>query len=164
MSNTQDSSRSSELPGSSSPAFLLAQVGAHAATRFAERLRELDLTPAHAGILRILVATPAITQQALAAALRTQPSRLVTLVDELEGKELVERQANANDRRRYALQLTEKGRSMLQEIGRIARTYQQELLAALSSDERGQLAALLQRVAEEQGLTRGVHPGYRGRV
>jgi DNA-binding MarR family transcriptional regulator len=139
-------------------------VGAHAATRFAERLRELDLTPAHAGILRILVATPAITQQALAAALRTQPSRLVTLVDELEGKELVERQANANDRRRYALQLTEKGRSMLQEIGRIARTYQQELLAALSSDERGQLAALLQRVAEEQGLTRGVHPGYRGRV
>ena len=148
-------------PGSSPPAFLLAQVGAHAAARFAEHLREIDLSPSHAGILRILAARPAITQQALATALGTQPSRLVALVDELESKELVERQPNQSDRRRYALRLTEKGSSTLQAIGKIARAHQQKLLVALSEEEQRQLSALLQRVAQEQGLMKGVHPGYR---
>ena len=159
----QDSSRATEPRGSSSPAFLLAQVGAHAASRFAERLREIDLSPSHAGILRILATRPAITQQALATALGTQPSRLVAMVDELESKEQVERQLNESDRRRYALRLTEKGRATLQAIGKIARAHKQELLAALSEEEQRQLAELLLRVAEQQGLAKGVHPGYRGK-
>jgi DNA-binding MarR family transcriptional regulator len=154
--------RPREARGSSSAAFLLAQVGAHAASRFAERLREIELTPAHAGILRILAATPAITQQALASALGALPSRLVALVDELEAKGLVERQPDQEDRRRYALRLTEKAKSTLPAIGRIARAHQQALLAALSEEEQRQLSALLRRVADEQGLREGVHPGYGG--
>ena len=146
--------------GRSAPAFLLAQVGAHAASKFAERLRDLELVPAHAGILRILAATPAITQQALAAALGNLPSRLVAMVDELESKGLVERQSDDSDRRRYALRLTDKGMAMLQAIGRTAREHQQTLLAALSEDEQRQLAGLLQRVGDEQGLLKGVHPGF----
>ncbi len=146
--------------GRSAPAFLLAQVGAHAAAKFAERLRALELVPAHAGILRILAATPAITQQALAMALGTLPSRLVAMVDELESKSLVERQSDETDRRRYALRLTENGTAMLQAIGRIAREHQQSLLASLSEEEQRQLAGLLQRVGDEQGLLKGVHPGF----
>lgn len=146
--------------GAGSPAFLLAQLGAHAASKFAERLREIQLVPAHAGILRVLAATPAITQQALSSALGTLPSRLVALVDELESKNLLERQADDSDRRRYALRLTEKGMSMLQSIGRIAREHQQQLLVSLSEEEQRQLSSLLQRVADEQGLRKGVHPGF----
>lgn len=144
----------------SGAAFLLAQVGAHAASKFAERLAELQLSPAHAGILRMLAATPAITQQALATALRTLPSRLVALIDELESRGLLERRAHESDRRRYALHVTEEGRSTLQAIGRIAREHQQSLLVALSEEDHAVLADLLQRVADQQGLTRGVHPGY----
>jgi DNA-binding MarR family transcriptional regulator len=151
-----------EPRGSSSPAFLLAQVGAHAASKFAERLRELELTPAHAGMLRILAVTPGITQQALAAALGALPSRLVALVDELEANGLLERQSDNEDRCRYSLRLTGRGVAALQTIGRIAREHQQKLLAALSEEERRQLASLLQRVANEQGLVKGVHPGYAG--
>jgi DNA-binding MarR family transcriptional regulator len=143
-----------------SAAFLLAQVGAHAASKFAERLAKLKLTPAHAGILRILDWTPAITQQALSATLGMVPSRLVALLDELEERGLTERRENPGDRRSYALHLTEKGRSTLGMIGRISREHQQALLNALSEDERKELADLLQRVADEQGLTHGVHPGY----
>jgi DNA-binding MarR family transcriptional regulator len=120
----------------------------------------LKLVPAHAGILRILAATPAMTQQALATALGTQPSRLVALVDELESKGLVERRAHQSDRRSYALHLTEAGKSTLQAIGRVAREHQQTLLAALSEEEQRQLAGLLQRVADQQGLIPRVHPGY----
>jgi len=144
----------------SSAAFLLAQVGAHAASKFAERLAKLKLAPAHAGILRILDWTPAITQQALSATLGMVPSRLVALLDELEVRGLTERRENPGDRRSYALHLTEKGRSTLGMIGRVSREHQQAMLQALSDDERRQLADLLQRIADEQGLTRGVHPGY----
>lgn len=148
-------------PGGPPAAFLLAQVGAHAASKFAERLAKLNLAPPHAGILRILSSSPAITQQALAAGLGTVPSRLVALIDDMETRGLVERRENPDDRRRYALHLTDKGRSTLDTIGRVAREYSQSLLGALSADEQRQLAGLLQRVADEQGLTRGVHPGYR---
>lgn len=141
-------------------AFLLAQAGAHAASKFAERLAELKLVPAHAGIFRILAAKPAITQQALATTLGTLPSRLVALIDDLESRGLLERRPHETDRRSYALHLTESGISTLQAIGRIAREHQQSLLAALSEEEQAQLAALLQRVADQQGLTPRVHPGY----
>lgn len=141
-------------------AFLLAQVGAHAASQFAGRLATLELAPPHAGIMRILGTQPAITQQALAGALGMQPSRLVALVDELEARRLIERRENPDDRRSYALHLTEKGRAMLEAIGRVGREHQQALLAALNEGEQRQLAMLLQRIADQQGLAAGVHPGY----
>jgi DNA-binding MarR family transcriptional regulator len=149
--------------GRSGAAFLLAQLGTHAGSQFAARLGELQLVPAHAGVFRILAATPAITQQALATALGTLPSRLVAIVDELESKGLLERCPHESDRRSYALHLTEKGKAALQAIGKVAREHQQALLAALSEEEQAALAGLLQRVADQQGLTRGVHPGF-GRI
>jgi DNA-binding MarR family transcriptional regulator len=136
-------------------------VGAHAASKFAERLAKLNLVPSDAGILRIVGSTPAITQQALANTLGIVPSRLVSLIDDLESRELIERRDNPDDRRSYALHMTGKGRSTLEAIGRVAREHQQALLAALSEEEQRQLAALLQRVVDEQGLTPGVHPGLR---
>lgn len=147
--------------GSGGAAFLLAQVGAHAAMKFGDRLKKLKLAPQHAGILRILAMTPAITQQSLAKTLGIVPSRLVALIDEMESAGLVERRANRDDRRRYALHLTEKGRSTLESIGRVAREHGQDLMGALSAEEQKQLASLLQRIADEQGLTHAVHPGYR---
>ena len=161
MKKWRDDESCSRPAGSSSAAFFLAQVGAHAASKFAGRLASLKLAPPHAGILRILSATPAITQQTLAATLGMVPSRLVALVDDMEARGLIERRENPDDRRRYALHITEKGRSTLEAVGRVSREHAQTLFAALSKDERRQLASLLQRVADEQGLTQGVHPGYR---
>src|ERR1035438_6402429 len=56
-------------PGRFGAASLPAQVGAHAASRSPADLAALELAPPHAGIMRILGAQPAITQQALATAL-----------------------------------------------------------------------------------------------
>lgn len=142
------------------PAFLLAQLGAHAAAQFAERLGVLDLTPADAGILRLLRAQAGLSQQELAASLRIHPSRLVAILDNLEKRGLVERRANPGDRRLYSLHLAQAGGEALEKIGGIARTHQDALLAAITAEERRTLAALLLRVADQQGLVRGVHPGY----
>ena len=143
------------------PAFLLAQVGAHAATMFGERLAALELTPPDAGILRLLRVAAGISQQELSTKLQIHPSRLVAILDNLEKRKLVERQPNPNDRRLYSLHLTKNGGEILEKIGRVAREHQDALLAALNVDERQQLTGLLHRIADQQGLARGVHPGYR---
>src|SRR6266404_154190 len=100
-------------------AFMLAQVGAHAAAKFAERLAALKLVPPHAGILGAINAREGISQQKLARLLGMFPSRLVLVLDEMERDGLVERKASAGDRRTYALQLTSRGRKRLEAIGRI---------------------------------------------
>jgi DNA-binding MarR family transcriptional regulator len=146
----------------SQPAFLLTQIGAHAASGFAERLAILQLSPPDAGILRLLRMSAGISQQALSARLQIHPSRLVAILDNLEKRKLIERNLNPDDRRLYSLHLTKDGVEMLERIGKVAREHQDALLAALNSDERGKLTALLQKIAGEQGLTPGIHPGYRG--
>jgi DNA-binding MarR family transcriptional regulator len=118
------------------------------------------LTPAHAGSLRIIAASDGASQQEVATRLGMFPSRLVALVDELQERGLVERVENSRDRRTYALRLTREGRDLLERIGRVAREHQESLLASLSAEERDQLAALLRRIAEQQGLQPGVHPGF----
>jgi DNA-binding MarR family transcriptional regulator len=142
------------------PAFLLAQIGAYAATRFGERLAALELTPPDAGILRMLRSSAGISQQELSTRLQIHPSRLVAILDNLEKQKLVERKPNPDDRRLYSLHLTKSGNEILEDIGRVAREHQDALLAALSAGEREQLTGLLHRIADQQGLTRGVHPGY----
>src|SRR5689334_20065878 len=101
-------------------AFLLSQVGAHVAARFAERMASLKLKPYHAGILRILGEDPGLTQQGLCDLLGMFPSRLVGVLDELQKLKLVERRASPSDRRTYALHLTKAGREMLSEVGKVA--------------------------------------------
>ncbi|MGI8772046.1 MAG: MarR family winged helix-turn-helix transcriptional regulator [Acidobacteriaceae bacterium] len=141
-------------------AFLLAQIGSHAARQFAARLAPMKLTPPHAGILRILTQFPSRSQRELAAMLHMHASRLVAIVDELESLGLVLRQGNAGDRRSYSLHITEKGREAFLAIGQIGRQHNDALCASLNKQEREQLLHLLQRIADEQGLTRGVHPGF----
>jgi DNA-binding MarR family transcriptional regulator len=142
-------------------AFLLSQVGAHASARFAERLAPLGLKPPHAGILGAILRADGLSQQALGERLGMFPSRLVAIIDELEERGLVERRDSPTDRRSYALYLTEAGRDALEQIGRVGREHQDALCAALDESERAQLAGLLSRIAAEQELTPGVHPGLR---
>ncbi len=142
-------------------AFLLTQLGTHAAQRFGERIVALGLTPPDAGMLRKIASDPGISQQDLAEHLGIMPSRMVALVDELERKGVVKRKRNTEDRRNYALALTQNGRMVLRELSHVAADHEVALCAALSEEEKLQLRDLLRRVAEEQGLKPGVHPGYR---
>lgn len=146
--------------GKGQPAFLLAQLGAHAALQFAERLAVLELAPADAGILRLLRVAAGLSQQELSGKLQIHPSRLVAILDNLEKRGFVERRANPDDRRLYSIHLTKSGGEILEKIGKVAREHQDALLSALSSGERDELATLLLRIADQQGLVRGVHPGY----
>jgi DNA-binding MarR family transcriptional regulator len=142
-------------------AFLLTQLGTHAAARFAERVADHGLTPPQCGVLGLLRGRPGLSQQELADVLGMLPSRVVALVDELEDAGYVQRVRDDADRRRNALQLTGAGQKAVQTIGRVGRAHEQDIVAALSAAEHATLVDLLGRIAAQQGLTPGVHPGYR---
>jgi DNA-binding MarR family transcriptional regulator len=141
--------------------FLLSQVGAHAAAGFAERLTPLDLTPPHAGILWVIKESNGLSQQALGEKLGMFPSRLVVLLDELEQRGLIERRDNPADRRSYALHLTRAGLESWVQIARIRHEHHNAICAALDESERAQLIEFLTRIAAQQQLTPGIHPGFR---
>jgi len=142
-------------------AFLLSQVGAHAAYAFEERLGAVDLKPHHAGLLRMLGANPGLSQQELCDLFGVFPSRLVVLLDQLEVRRLIERRKNPTDRRGHRLHLTKDGRKALTGIGRLTRGLENDLCTSLSDAERELLASLLTRIVAQQNIMPAVHPAYR---
>ena len=142
--------------------FLLAQLGTHAHRRLAGRLAAHGLQPRHFGMLSHLAAAEGRSQQALSVALGIHRSAVVALVDDLERRGLAERRRDPADRRAYTLYLTRRGRALLRELEAVADAEDAELLSALDASERSQLVSLLQRVAESEGLTAGVHPRLAG--
>ena len=137
---------------------MLAQVGAHAAKQFAERVAVLNLTPPQARFLRAMGDASGLSQRELAEKLGMHTSRLVAIVDEMESLGLVVREANAGDRRTHSLQITPKGRERLARVIAVSRQHNEAFCAALNQDERGTLVALLRRIAEQQGLALVGHP------
>jgi DNA-binding MarR family transcriptional regulator len=142
-------------------AFLLAQLGAHAAGRFADRVGPLGFTPPQTGLIHAIAGAPGRSQQAVAEQLGMHPSRIVALVDGLERDGILERRRNPHDRRHHALHLTDAGHAALAGLSGAGAEHEADLCAALTDDERNQLVQLLWRIADQQGLTPGVHPGFR---
>ncbi|WP_114471610.1 MarR family winged helix-turn-helix transcriptional regulator [Pseudorhodoferax soli] len=73
------------------------------------------------------------------------------LLDGLEREELIERRADANDRRARRVQLTPKGRRVAKTVVEQHGRWTAGLSANLSASERSQLTALLEKVAGNLG-------------
>ncbi|MBW8710092.1 MAG: winged helix-turn-helix transcriptional regulator [Mycobacterium sp.] len=142
-------------------AFMLSQLGHRSASVFADLIASIELTPPHAGILRAIAAEPGRSQQALSGQLGLLPSRVVAYVDELEDRGYVERRRNPDDRRLHALYLTASGKKVMSKIGELGRQHERLMTSGLDTEQRDTLRQLLTTIAERQGLTPHVHPGYR---
>jgi DNA-binding MarR family transcriptional regulator len=140
-------------------AFLLSQLGYHSSRRWKARLTPLCLDPRHVMVLRRLAGDEGRSQQALGEALQIPPSRMVALVDALEQRGLLMRRPSPSDRRVRTLHLTKEGRRLLGRIMEISVEHEQQLCRGLQPAEREQLLTLLNRLAAEQGLAEGIHPG-----
>ena len=145
--------------GGDDVAYLLVQLGFHVARGFSERLAPLGLEPRQVGMLTRLAANEGKSQQAIGELMGLNPTRMVFLVDELEKQGLVERRRNPDDRRSYALYLTDEGRAKLSEAQRVSIGHDREIGASLTGGQRRELAALLRQVADEQGISEDSLPG-----
>jgi DNA-binding MarR family transcriptional regulator len=94
-------------------------------------------------VMVILRERGAISQRSLADLTHVNPTLMVKLVDELERKAWVARDRNPEDRRSYALRLTERGLSALAELESDLDRGEAEFTAPLTQAERGRLKELL---------------------
>jgi DNA-binding MarR family transcriptional regulator len=139
--------------------FLLSQLGFESSRRWAARLGPLGLEPRQGVVLRVLDANGSLSQADLARAIRVPASKVVGLVDDLEAAGLVERRAEAGDRRVRVIHLTERGARAVADLSRVSAEHETDLTATLSAEERRHLLELLERIADDIHLIRGVHPG-----
>lgn len=142
--------------------FTLSQLGYAVSRRFHETLAPVGLEPRQFALLRHIALAEGRTQQAFGETLQIPASRMVALIDELEGRGLVERRTNPTDRRARALHLTDGGRALLAEAFALAVGLEKVLCAGLRREEQASLLDLLHRVAVNLGLADGAHPGLGG--
>ena len=68
------------------------------------------------------------------------------IIDQLVGKNLVSKQLDPEDRRRYMVFVTEKGRQLIERLIPVVQEYRQVPLQGFSATEQKQLISLLQRM------------------
>ena len=127
----------------SSTGFLLARIGTESRRRWTRALADLGLRPSHYGVLMALAAIGTMSQQRLAEVVGIDPRNAVPVLDELEGRSLITRNRDPQDRRRHSLSLTDSGRRTMRRLKSVGEVAERELLAPLSDPERVQLNALL---------------------
>ena len=143
--------------------FMLSTLGYAASRRFHDVLLPLELEPSEFAVLRAVGFGEGQSQQALAARLHISPSHMVSILDELEKRGLVERRAQSGDRRVRTLHLTSKGEKLLAEAFELAKQHEQLLTKPLNAKERAQLLDLLDRIAAALDLQPGAHAALRDR-
>jgi DNA-binding MarR family transcriptional regulator len=139
--------------------FLLSQLGAHLAGEFQRRMSGVGVQPRTYAVLMALATEDGQSQRQLSARLGIHRNAMVTVIDALEADGLVERKAHPDDRRAFAITLTDKARKLLPDLDKAGSALEDMIAAPLSAAERKTLRELLQRIAGGAGLIPGVHPG-----
>ena len=132
--------------------FLLSKIGKEITESFAARIAPLGLRPKHCGLLAAVKAFPPMSQQELGRALGLVPSAIVTSLDELKALHAIARIEDLKDRRRYTIELTARGETLLRKATNLAMEIDNEMLAALRAAERTALTRSLRRIAGAIGI------------
>ena len=115
--------------------------------RFMAIASEFELSPPQVMALRQLDPDEPKPMSELALALRCDNSNVTGIVDRLESRGLVERQASPTDRRVRLLVLTEEGRRVRAKIAKRMSTPPPPI-AGLSEADQGELRDILRRALD----------------
>lgn len=116
----------------------------------AEHLAPVGVSARELAVLLLLDEQGPGSQQQAAGRLGVDRTTMVALLDGLEAKGLVARRADAGDRRRNVLELTEDGHKALVRALRASDEAERKLLAGLDDAEAAQLRTLLTRLARDR--------------
>lgn len=111
-----------------------------------KQLKHYDLMPQQFATLVRLRELGATSQNRLGEAVDMPRANIHTMVERLQRRGLVATVADPSDGRRRVVNLTEQGRTLLEELCPIAEESNRIALTALNSGERAMLFDLLQRL------------------
>lgn len=107
-----------------------------------------DIRPQWFAVLVVIARNPGLRQSQLGFALDILRTNLVPLLDALGARGLAERRAVPGDRRAHGLFLTRLGSETLARLEARAAAHEARLAARLGTAGRGQLHAMLHRLAD----------------
>src|SRR5215471_1499899 len=123
--------------------FLLARLGSESRRQFGRLLERHDLSMHHFALLLALAEHDGIPQQTVSSLVGIDPRNAVPLVDDLETRGLITRRVDPADRRRYRIALTSDGHRKMSALRVAGASLEEDMLKALSQDERVRLHGLL---------------------
>jgi DNA-binding MarR family transcriptional regulator len=106
------------------------------------------VSPGEFGVLVLVEANPGINQTSLAKAVGADRSTMVPIIDRLERRGLLERQAMPGDRRAHALRLAKSGQERMRRFRQTVIEHEKRIAAGLSAAERAVLLDLLRRLRQ----------------
>jgi len=129
---------------------LLMAAGRALRRRFAAALVAWEISPGQSRALRMVgTSEEPIRLSTLAERLRIVPRSATEVVDALEGRGLVARQADPTDRRATCVVLTDEGERLLALIEKARAQAADDYLSVLGPGERAQLDRILTRLLEQ---------------
>jgi DNA-binding MarR family transcriptional regulator len=137
------------------PGYVIRRLHQIAVGIFHQETQSLDVTPVQYAILQMVYNQPGTDQRTLARNIALDTSTTARVVDRLEARGLLVRNASPDDRRVRLLTLTEPGEQLLEDTIPRMEQAQELILAPLNPEQRTafmQLLSLL--VTENNGLSR----------
>jgi DNA-binding MarR family transcriptional regulator len=149
MSTAEAHPRETRIPEEllGSPLFLLARLGYTLKARLVEEFEQAGFSIYQYGVLATLGQGACGTQAMIADVLQLDRSQLVGVLDELEERELIERQRDPNDRRRHAVSLTSEGKRQLIKLRKLVKGIEEAVLEPLEPRSRDLLHKALLTLA-----------------
>lgn len=115
---------------------------------FLQEAEETGVTPVQYAALQAIANQPDLDQRSLARLIGLDTSTLAGVVDRLESRGLVVRNASQNDRRVRLLRLTPPGEQTLEAVLPAMQRAQQKILAPLPVSERREFMRMLKVLVE----------------
>ncbi|MEM7134568.1 MAG: MarR family transcriptional regulator [Chloroflexota bacterium] len=124
--------------------FLLNKTALKVSQQTDASLAPFGIQVRHYGILLFLARiNTTVSQREIGERLWIDRNTMVSLIDHLESQELAIRTRDPNDRRSYAISITEKGRTLVEQAGKVVTKTDAQFVETLNASELEQLTQLL---------------------
>jgi DNA-binding MarR family transcriptional regulator len=138
MEDRSDEPHLDELPG-----HYIRRLQQTAVAIFAEETAEFGITPVQYAAMQAVHDNPHLDQRTLSRTIGFDTSTIGGVIDRLEKRALMQRNASAEDRRVRLLTLTPEGEALLQQVQPAMLRAQVRILAPLPPEDRERFMAML---------------------
>ncbi len=127
--------------------FLLSKAAQTVIVAVERALEPYHISSRDFGVLLFIAAEGPQPQAEIGRQLRIDRTTMVKIVDQLEIVGFVNRERDPNDRRAYALHLSEAGQNTLEELKNVVESAETSAMTALTAEEATMLRQMLLKLA-----------------
>ena len=109
--------------------------------------KEFDIRPAEYSVLTVIECNPGLSQTQVCKALGIRKPNFVPMLDALEARGLVRRASTPNDRRFYALFVTDAGQDFIRKLHRAAARHERRIVDRVGEGAHRRIFEMLQSLA-----------------